>query len=84
MTNIVFPDSYHEIEDMLREMLQDDQDLYEELKRRVIIQMGFPSDMDDPFWDGFGPAHRTDVRPLRNLFIERFRLAMDRIRQDLN
>lgn len=83
MTNTVFPASYHEIEDMLRDMLQQDQDLYEELKRRVIIQMGFPSDMDDPRWDGFAPAHRTDVRPQRDLFIERFRLAMNRIREDL-
>ena len=51
----------------------------EELKRTIKNARGWPSDMSDPFWDVRELSHLGAMRTRRDLFDDRFALAMRRI-----
>ncbi len=63
-------------------LLRDDPNLSkEELIYRIKDRRGFPQDMDDPFWS-VRERSNTDhkkMRPRRDLFKERFNLAMSKV-----
>lgn len=52
------------------------------LKQRIICLLDQPPEKDDPYWDGQEFPYLRSIRTRRQLFDDRFNLAMYRIRSE--
>ncbi|MCY4083129.1 MAG: hypothetical protein OXF54_23005 [Caldilineaceae bacterium] len=77
------PSSYHTFLRLIRRLQAEDPSAPRKvLKQRVIYLLDLPPEKDDPYWDEQEFPYLRSVRTRRQLFDDRFNLAMYRIRRE--
>ena len=76
------PSSYHTFMRLIRRLQEEDPSARrKELKQRIMNLLDLPPEMDDPYWDERESSYLRSSRTRRQLFEDRFNLAMYRIRK---
>ena len=77
------PRSYHTFMSLIRRLQEEGAGAPRKvLKRRIMDLLDLPLEMDDPYWDGRKFSHRRSSRTRRQLFEDRFNLAMYKTRKE--
>ena len=75
------PGSYHSFMRLIERLLEEDPNASrKELKWRIKNMTGLPPEHDDPFWDEPETSYLGASRTRRQLFDDRFNVAMHHIR----
>lgn len=83
MEEPTFPSSYHTFMQLIRRLQEEDPSARRKvLKQRIIDLLDLPPEMDDPYWDEQEFSYLRSSRTRRQLFDDRFNLAMYRIRKE--
>ncbi len=76
------PSSYHTFMRLISRLQEEDPGAGRKvLKRRIMNLLDLPLEMDDPYWDEPELSYLRSSRTRRQLFEDRFNLAMYRIRK---
>ena len=76
------PSSYHIFLTLIRRLQAEDPGAGRKvLKRRIMNLLDLPPEMDDPYWDEQEFSYLRSSRTRRQLFEDRFNLAMYEIRK---
>ena len=76
------PSSYHTFMRLIMRFQEEAPDASRKvLKRRIMNLLDLPLEMDDPYWDEEEFSYLRSNRTRRQLFEDRFNLAMYRIRK---
>ena len=76
------PSSYHTFMRLIMRFQEEDPGASRKvLKRRIMNLLDLPLEMDDPYWDEEEFSYLRSSRTRRQLFEDRFNLAMYRIRK---
>jgi len=68
---------------LIRRLQEEDPDARRKvLKQRIIDLLDLPPEKDDPYWDEEELSYLRSRRTRRQLFDDRFNLAMHRIRKE--
>ena len=71
------PRTHHPTVRTIRNLLREDPNLdQEELKRKIINSRCLPPNMNDQFWNVTERSYREELRARRDLFNDRFAIAM--------
>lgn len=82
MQEPAIPGSYHTFVTLIRRLQEEDPGAGRKvLKRRIMYQLGLPPELDDPYWDECEFSYQRSNRTRRQLFEDRFNVAMSKIRQ---
>ena len=82
MQEPAIPRSYHSFMSLIRRLQEEDPGARRKvLKRRIMALLDLPLEMDDPYWDEPELSYLRSSRTRRQLFEDRFNLAMHKIRQ---
>lgn len=82
MEEPTIPSSYHTFMRLIRRLQEEDPGVRRKvLKKRIIDLLDLPPEMDDPYWDEQEFSYLRSSRTRRQLFEDRFNLAMYRIRK---
>jgi len=77
------PSSHHTFMRLIRRLQEEDPDARRKvLKQRIIDLLDLPPEKDDPYWDEEELSYLRSRRTRRQLFDDRFNLAMHRIRKE--
>ena len=77
------PSSYHTFMRLIRRLQEEDPGVRRKvLKKRIIDLLDLPPEMDDPYWDEQEFSYLRSSRTRRQLFEDRFNLAMYRVRKE--
>ncbi|MXY93995.1 MAG: hypothetical protein F4047_14595 [Caldilineaceae bacterium SB0670_bin_27] len=77
------PTSYRTFLRLIRRLQEEDPGAPRKvLKQRIIRLLDLPPQKDDPYWDGQQFPYLRSIRTRRQLFDDRFNLAMYRIRSE--
>ena len=77
------PSSYHTFMRLIRRFQEEDPGVRRKvLKQRIIDLLDLPPEKDDPYWDEQEFSYLRSSRTRRQLFEDRFNLAMHRIRKE--
>ncbi len=77
------PSSYHTFMRLIRRLQEEDPSARRKvLKQRIINLLDLPPEMDDPYWDEQEFSYLRSSRTRRQLFEDRFNLAMYRVRKE--
>ena len=77
------PSSYHTFLRLIRRLQEEDPRAPRKmLKQRIICLLDLPPEKDDPYWDEQEFPYTRSIRTRRQLFDDRFNLAMYRIRRE--
>ena len=77
------PSSYHTFMRLIRRLQEEDPNAGRKvLKRRIMDLLDLPPEMDDPYWDEQEFSYLRSSRTRRQLFEDRFNLAMYTIRKE--
>ena len=83
MEEPTIPSSYHTFMRLIRRLQEEDPSARRKvLKQRIIDLLDLPPEMDDPYWDEREFSYLRSSRTRRELFEDRFNLAMYRIRRE--
>lgn len=83
MEEPTIPSSYHTFMRLIRRLQEEDPGARRKvLKRRIIDLLDLPPEMDDPYWDEQEFSYLRSSRTRRQLFDDRFNLAMYRVRKE--
>ena len=83
MEEPAIPSSYHTFMRLIRRLQEEDPSARRKvLKQRIINLLDLPPEMDDPYWDEQEFSYLRASRTRRQLFEDRFNLAMYRIRKE--
>ena len=83
MQEPAIPSSYHTFMRLIRRLQEEDPGVRRKvLKQRIIDLLDLPSEMDDPYWDEQEFSYLRSSRTRRQLFEDRFNLAMYRVRKE--
>ena len=83
MEETAIPSSYHTFMRLIRRLQEEDPGVRRKvLKQRIIDLLDLPSEMDDPYWDEQEFSYLRSSRTRRQLFEDRFNLAMYRVRKE--
>ncbi|MCY3901431.1 MAG: hypothetical protein OXF86_22860 [Caldilineaceae bacterium] len=83
MEEPAIPNSYHTFMRLIRRLQEEDPGAPRKvLKRRIMFLLDLPPEMDDPYWDELESSYLRSSRTRRQLFDDRFNLAMHRIRKE--
>ena len=78
------PSSYHTFMRLIRRLQEEDPGVRRKvLKQRIIDLLDLPPEKDDPYWDEQEFSYLRSSRTRRQLFEDRFNLAMHRIRKEV-
>ena len=76
------PSSYHTFMRLIMRFQEEDPGAGRKvLKRRIMDLLDLPLEMDDPYWDAEEFSYLRSRRTRRQLFDDRFNLAMHKIRK---
>lgn len=82
MEEPTIPRSYHTFLRLIMRLQEHDPGARRKvLKQRIINLLDLPPEMDDPYWDEEEFSYLRSSRTRRQLFDDRFNLAMYRIRK---
>ncbi|MCY3900092.1 MAG: hypothetical protein OXF50_00310 [Caldilineaceae bacterium] len=83
MEEPTIPSSYHTFMRLIRRLQEEDPGVRRKvLKKRIIDLLDLPPEMDDPYWDEQEFSYLRSSRTRRQLFEDRFNLAMYRVRKE--
>ncbi|MCY4082803.1 MAG: hypothetical protein OXF54_21355 [Caldilineaceae bacterium] len=83
MEEPTIPSSYHTFMRLIRRFQEEDPGVRRKvLKQRIIDLLDLPPEKDDPYWDEQEFSYLRSSRTRRQLFEDRFNLAMHRIRKE--
>ena len=83
MEEPTIPGSYHTFMRLIRRLQEEDPGVRRKvLKKRIIDLLDLPPEMDDPYWDEQEFSYLRSSRTRRQLFEDRFNLAMYRVRKE--
>lgn len=83
MEEPTIPSSYHTFMRLIRRLQEEDPGVRRKvLKKRIIDLLDLPPEMDDPYWDELESSYLRSSRTRRQLFEDRFNLAMYRVRKE--
>jgi len=83
MEEPTIPSSYHTFMRLIRRLQEEDPGAPRKvLKRRIIDLLDLPPEKYDPYWDELEFSYLRSSRTRRQLFDDRFNLAMHRIRKE--
>ena len=83
MEEPAIPTSHHTFMRLIRRLQEEDPGARRKvLKQRIIDLLDLPPEKDDPYWDGEEFSYLRSRRTRRQLFDDRFNLAMHRIRKE--
>ncbi len=78
-----FPSSHHTFMRLIRRLQEEAPGAHRKvLKRRIMNLLELPPEMDDPYWDEQEFSYLGLSRTRRELFEDRFNLAMYKIRKE--
>lgn len=76
------PSSYHTFMRLISRLQEEDPTAHRKvLKRSIMDLLDLPPEMDDPYWDEEEFSYLRSRRTRRQLFDDRFNLAMHKIRK---
>ena len=76
------PSSYHTFVTLIRRLQEEDPCVSRKvLKRRIMNLLDLPLEADDPYWDERGFSYLQSRPTRRDLFENRFNLAMYKLRK---
>ena len=76
------PSSYHTFMRLISRLQEEDPTAHRKvLKRSIMDLLDLPPEMDDPYWDEEEFSYLRSKRTRRQLFDDRFNLAMHKIRK---
>ncbi len=77
------PSSYHTFMRLIRRFQEEDPGARRKvLKLRIMNLLDLPPEMDDPYWDEPELSYLRSSRTRRQLFEDRFNLAMHKVRKE--
>ena len=83
MEEPTIPSSYHSFMRLIRRLQEEDPGVRRKvLKQRIIDLLDLPPEKDDPYWDEQEFSYLRSSRTRRQLFEDRFNLAMYRVRKE--
>ncbi len=83
MEEPTIPGTYHTFMRLIRRLQEEDPNAKRKvLKQRIIDLLDLPPEKDDPYWDELEFSYLRSSRTRRQLFDDRFNLAMHRIRKE--
>ena len=83
MEEPTIPSSYHSFMRLIRRLQEEDPGVRRKvLKQRIIGLLDLPPEKDDPYWDEQEFSYLRSSRTRRQLFEDRFNLAMYKIRKE--
>jgi len=83
MEEPTIPSSYHTFMRLIKRLQEEDPGARRKVvKRRIIDLLDLPPEMDDPYWDEQEFSYLRSSRTRRQLFEDRFNLAMYRVRKE--
>jgi len=83
MEEPTIPGTYHTFMRLIRRLQEEDPGAPRKvLKRRIMFLLDLPPEMDDPYWDELESSYLRTRRTRRQLFDDRFNLAMHMIRKE--
>ncbi|MXX23998.1 MAG: hypothetical protein F4Z82_00925 [Caldilineaceae bacterium SB0668_bin_21] len=83
MEEPTIPSSYHSFVRLIRRLQEEDPGVRRKvLKQRIIDLLDLPPEKDDPYWDEQEFSYLRSSRTRRQLFEDRFNLAMYKIRKE--
>ena len=83
MEEPTIPSSYHTFMRLIRRLQEEDPGARRKVvKQRIIDLLDLPPEMDDPYWDEQEFSYLRSSRTRRQLFEDRFNLAMYKIRKE--
>ena len=83
MEEPAIPSSHHTFMRLIRRLQEEDPGARRKvLKQRIIDLLDLPPEKDDPYWDEEEFSYLRSRRTRRQLFDDRFNLAMHRIRKE--
>ena len=83
MEEPAIPSSHHTFMRLIRRLQEQDPGARRKvLKQRIIDLLDLPPEKDDPYWDGEELSCLRSRRTRRQLFDDRFNLAMHRMRKE--
>ncbi len=83
MEEPTIPSSYHSFMRLIRRLQEEEPGVRRKvLKQRIIDLLDLPPEKDDPYWDEQESSYLRSSRTRRQLFEDRFNLAMYKIRKE--